>query len=151
MDSLLSPAFNLSVCQSSWLWGDSADVSLEKNRFPLLFLEAVCSSELVFPSPLPQEMHLSQSKVVSEVGVVGVKSYMTTPINLVILNTTLACNWVIFQFSFLLLLSFLFFYYALKLSREVCKFLLCLNLCYRHVCGPFCVKWLLPSDDRLLC
>lgn len=52
-------------------------------------------SDLVFPSPLPWVLHLGWSCFVSEVGVARVRSYVTTPINLVILNSTLA-YWFVF-------------------------------------------------------
>lgn len=49
-------------------------------------------SDWVFPSSLPRGLHLSQSYSVSDMGVVGVRSSMTTPANLVIMDTALCCN-----------------------------------------------------------
>lgn len=113
---------NLSVC---WylLRDDSADVSQEEKVESILVARSwpAPGSDWVFPSSLPRGLHLSQSHSVSDVGVVEVKSYMTTPINLVILDRTLGCNWLILQiFSLRLMssaLSFLIFFILTR--REV--------------------------------
>lgn len=92
-DALLSPGFNLSVdILSGWCFTG-------EKWFLLLFAWSwpVRPSDRVFPSSLPRGLRLSQSYSVSEVGVVEVKSYLTTPINLFILNTALGCNWLILQ------------------------------------------------------
>ena len=99
MDALLSPGFNLSVCwyllAPRWLsW-----CFIGEKWFLLLLLWAgrVLRSDWVFPPSLPRGRHLSQSHSVPEVGVVEVRSYMTTPINLVISDTTVGCNCLILQ------------------------------------------------------